>query len=273
MFVTPESKDALLSIPMTDVCSVLGIEMEPRDGRMLVRCPFHPLKLGRIDRNIGNASIVHGTDGHDFIHCFSCGGHGGTIDVVMAVKGIKFFEACEFLAEQFHPELLKYKPAQKFKKVPQCPFSDEELEIIGMHAGTTIEPLGTAENKYSVKHPDDDKYGDINWYDVPYDRLMSTSEIGDPMNDEILVCRTSTYGPRQLFQDDPECFYDMTRDNAIYALRRYRKMAEEISANVPPGSLYEALKDEVTVRAEVCRKIYHLSSNRLHEMQKKKVSA
>ena len=69
MFVTPESKDALLSIPMTDVCSVLGIEMEPRDGRMLVRCPFHPLKLGRIDRNIGNASIVHGTDGHDFIHC------------------------------------------------------------------------------------------------------------------------------------------------------------------------------------------------------------
>lgn len=87
--------ELLTKVPLEDVVTRLGIEIERRGGKTRALCPFHQdtrpsLNLYSSD---GNSSAHY--------HCFACGAHGSAIDLVKEVEGLEFLPAVQWLARQF----------------------------------------------------------------------------------------------------------------------------------------------------------------------------
>jgi len=87
--------DLLTKIPLEDVLSLLGVEMERRGGQTRALCPFH--QDTRPSLNLYSAS--GGSQAH--YHCFACGAHGNAIDIVKHVEGLDFLPAVQWLAKRF----------------------------------------------------------------------------------------------------------------------------------------------------------------------------
>ena len=93
------SVQKLRELPIEGVAERLGLTIKHR--RCL--CQFH-------DDHTPSMSLKGST-----FRCWSCGAHGGTIDLTMQVLGKSFIEACEWLANENNIIIQEYKPASPFK--------------------------------------------------------------------------------------------------------------------------------------------------------------
>lgn len=89
----------LRELPIEGVAERLGLTIKHR--RCL--CQFH-------EDHTPSMSLKGST-----FRCWSCGAHGGTIDLTMQVLGKSFVEACEWLANENNIIIQEYKPSSPFK--------------------------------------------------------------------------------------------------------------------------------------------------------------
>lgn len=89
----------LRELPIDGVAERLGLTIKHR--RCL--CQFH-------EDHTPSMSLKGST-----FRCWSCGAHGGTIDLTMQVLGKSFIEACEWLANENNIIIQEYKPHETLK--------------------------------------------------------------------------------------------------------------------------------------------------------------
>lgn len=89
----------LRELPIEGVAERLGLTIKHR--RCL--CQFH-------EDHTPSMSLKGST-----FRCWSCGAHGGTIDLTMQVLGKSFVEACEWLANENNIIIQEYKPHETLK--------------------------------------------------------------------------------------------------------------------------------------------------------------
>lgn len=89
----------LRELPIEGVAERLGLTIKQR--RCL--CQFH-------EDHTPSMSLKGST-----FRCWSCGAHGGTIDLTMQVLGKSFVEACEWLANEINIIIQEYKPHETLK--------------------------------------------------------------------------------------------------------------------------------------------------------------
>jgi DNA primase len=86
---------SIRNLPFSAVANLLGLDLsrfKQKKHEYQGYCPIHESKEN-------NTCFSYNNDTGTY-HCFSCQAKGrGSIDLVMAVKGIKFSEACEFLSQ------------------------------------------------------------------------------------------------------------------------------------------------------------------------------
>ena len=79
--------EKLRSLPIEQVADALGMGLRWHNAI----CPFH---------NDSHPSL-HFSTSHNTYHCYVCGKHGGTIDLVMHRMNLNFHDACCWLAQAF----------------------------------------------------------------------------------------------------------------------------------------------------------------------------
>lgn len=79
--------DKLRQLPIEKVADALGMGIRWHQAL----CPFHS----------DSHPSLHFSKTHNTYHCYVCGAHGGTIDLVMHRENLKFKEACLWLADAF----------------------------------------------------------------------------------------------------------------------------------------------------------------------------
>lgn len=79
--------EKLRHLPIEQVADSLGMGLRWHNAL----CPFHD------DRH----PSLHFSAAHNTYHCYVCGAHGGTIDLVMHQQNLNFHDACCWLAEAF----------------------------------------------------------------------------------------------------------------------------------------------------------------------------
>ena len=111
----------LRDLPIEGVAERLGL----RVSRHKCLCPFH---------DDHHASLSFKVSKNTF-HCFVCGAHGGTIDLVMCFLNKGFREACRWLADEhcvildeWKPAVIEQKPfdASRYERFFERPFLNEE---------------------------------------------------------------------------------------------------------------------------------------------------
>ncbi len=90
---------AIRSLPIESVAERLGLRVE----RHRCLCPYHE------DSNPSLSFLVS----KNTFRCFSCGAHGGVVDLAMRVLGKGFREACEWLANEHNIIIEQWKPAEQ----------------------------------------------------------------------------------------------------------------------------------------------------------------
>ena len=94
--ITDDSIQTLRDLPIRDVAERLGIEFARGRENGNAHCfNTNAHKHGDRDASLGFIDRVNR------FNCLGCGVHGGTIDLVMQVKGVDFKEACEWLASTY----------------------------------------------------------------------------------------------------------------------------------------------------------------------------
>lgn len=106
----------LRELPVEGAALRLGL----RVNRHKCLCPLH---------GDNRPSLVFNVAKNTF-HCYGCGVHGGTIDLVMLINGMSFLEACEWLADEHNIILTEYQPK---KTKPAKPFDAYRYEHIFKH--------------------------------------------------------------------------------------------------------------------------------------------
>lgn len=79
--------EKLRTLPIEQVADALGMGLRRHNAI----CPFH---------NDSHPSLHFSTQ-HNTYHCYVCGKHGGTIDLVMYMMRLNFHDACCWLAQAF----------------------------------------------------------------------------------------------------------------------------------------------------------------------------
>jgi DNA primase catalytic core len=87
--------DLLAKLPLDGVVQRLGIVTERRGATTQALCPFHEDTRPSLN--------LYPADGPSpaHYHCFACGAHGSSIDLVKKVQGLEFLPAVQWLAQQF----------------------------------------------------------------------------------------------------------------------------------------------------------------------------
>ena len=213
-------KDVLDAVSIEDACELNGIRIRPGDKSVL--CPFHEQRLGKPDRNFGNAFVRHGKNGYGVITCYACGGSGNAIDVTMAAQGMSFCEATDYLAAEKAPWLLNGKIS--LHKKDAFPFTDREMQLLGLGAKKpAFVPVGNADSVYTLKHIQDENSlcYDILWYGVTIDKIISEE------TDAVAMRRLPEMSIRNLFADDPIGFAAIASSKAVEALNWNKKQKAE----------------------------------------------
>ena len=101
----------LRDLPIEGVAERLGLQV----ARHKCLCPFH---------DDHHASMSFSAKRNTY-RCWSCGAHGGPIDLVMNYLGKDFREACRWLADENNIILTEYKPKET---MPPKPFDASRYE-------------------------------------------------------------------------------------------------------------------------------------------------
>ena len=101
----------LRDLPIEGVAERLGLQV----ARHKCLCPFH---------DDHHASMSFSIKRNTY-RCWSCGAHGGPIDLVMNYLGKDFREACRWLADENNIILTEYKPKET---MPPKPFDASRYE-------------------------------------------------------------------------------------------------------------------------------------------------
>ena len=127
-----DKERVLDEVSCVDAATELGLMMKEKSGKVYLECPFHEKMIGKPDRHIGNCVISKDARR---CYCYACNGSGDAIEMVMAVEGLSFCEATDWLAERRAPHLLEDENKKKTRR-RKCPFSDEDFSSIGIHTPT-----------------------------------------------------------------------------------------------------------------------------------------
>ncbi|MFQ5382509.1 MAG: CHC2 zinc finger domain-containing protein [Dehalococcoidia bacterium] len=145
--------------PLEEVMAAHGVNLFPRNGRFVARCPFHEDE---------HPSLVVYPETRSF-HCFGCGAAGDVIDFLRRKEGLGFKEALDRLANGaraqqrprpvrfrlededrvilqaacnlYHSSLLRHPPALRYLEVRRIP---REIAIacrLGFSQGAFLKPL------------------------------------------------------------------------------------------------------------------------------------
>lgn len=95
----------LIDLPIEGVAERLGLRVK----RHLSLCPFHE----------DQKPSLHFNREKNRYRCYVCGAHGRTIDLVMNKEGMKFFDACKWLADGTNVIVEEYQA--KTQKEPERP--------------------------------------------------------------------------------------------------------------------------------------------------------
>ncbi|MFW6025662.1 MAG: CHC2 zinc finger domain-containing protein [Candidatus Woesearchaeota archaeon] len=79
-------------IPILEVAKLVIPDLTRKGNKITALCRHHN------DKNLGNFSI---RPKENYAHCFACGAHLSTIDLVMTYNGLDFYDALEFLYSHF----------------------------------------------------------------------------------------------------------------------------------------------------------------------------
>lgn len=85
--IAKEYIDRLRQLPVEEVADALGMGLRWHQAL----CPFHA----------DSHPSLHFSRQHNTYHCYVCGAHGGTIDLVMHRMNLRFNDACHWLADAF----------------------------------------------------------------------------------------------------------------------------------------------------------------------------
>lgn len=124
-------------IPPTDIQKLVDLPIEEVAGRLglsvrhhVSLCPFHDDKR----------PSLHFNTARNRYHCYVCGAHGRTIDLVAGRLNLKFVEACKWLADEHHL-IVETHQAKEKKRQGTWPVT---LAIEAM-AGLVAQPVLTEE--------------------------------------------------------------------------------------------------------------------------------
>ena len=185
-------KDVLESVSCEDAANMLGLKMVKKGGNTYVQCPFHEKILGKRDAHIGNCSIYdHGKR----CHCWSCGGNGNAIEMVMAYLDLPFKQAVDQLAEGVAPHLIRDQGTDRDKQPRKIyPFTEQELELLGFCFENVQRPVNAAGSAFSVRPG--------NWRSSFYD--WDAEAIGwntlQYEGDHVVLYKTDRMTPSDLFE-------------------------------------------------------------------------
>lgn len=153
----------LRALPLLGVAERLGLSV--KKGRFL--CPAH-------EDHTPSASI---SVSRNTWKCWSCGAHGGTIDLTMQVLGKSFVEACEWLANENNIIIQEYKPHETLKPSETLkPFDANRYSRYFDHPWLSpdackflfaVRHLHPAVVKFCRLNSFRDRKG-INWLQIPY---------------------------------------------------------------------------------------------------------
>ena len=112
--------EKLRQLPIEQVADALGMGLRWHNAL----CPFHS------DRH----PSLHFSAAHNTYHCYVCGAHGGTIDLVMHQQNLNFHDACCWLAEAFGI-FIDEQPSHRFppverRSVPQVVAKEERPAFV-----------------------------------------------------------------------------------------------------------------------------------------------
>lgn len=197
-------------VSIEEACSANGIQIKRRNQ---ILCPAHMERMGKPNTHYGNCLIYTGSNS---FKCHSCGAGGDIFSLTMSARKCGFVEAIKFLAENCCPEAIeddtpKAKPARRRRT--KCPLSTEELELLGLKTSKAVFPIAMSYDMYSAKHPKEGEPG-FGQYLIP-----KATE-----NEEVLLCKTDSLSPEDLFRDDQECFWTIVFGKAQYTLSFCKKM-------------------------------------------------
>lgn len=103
--------------------------------------------------------------------CFSCGAHGGTIDLAMQVLGKGFAEACEWLANEHNVILTKHEAGTQRGQVAEKPFDAQRYERYFEHPWLSAEARRFLFDERHL-HPAVVRFCRLNsfkdWLQIPY---------------------------------------------------------------------------------------------------------
>lgn len=210
-------KDVLNSVSCLDTAYALGLRTKIKGRYTYVECPFHISRIGKPDKCIGNCRI---SDNGKNCYCFSCGGSGNAIEMVMVYEDLNFCEATDWLAQVCAPDLLSDKWKNSISK-KACPYTKEQFDVIGIHTESIPFPV----NMVSSKKTDRENLGNGELlYEESLHHQISGSE---KWNGNILVCKRSSLKIQDLYKEDQKNFYEIIIPKAKAAHKKYMKMLEK----------------------------------------------
>lgn len=251
-----DANEVIDLISIEEACAANGIEI--RRGNQIL-CPAHMIRMGKRNTRYGNCLIYK--DDNRF-KCHSCGAYGNIIDLTMHAQDMNYCDAVDFLAEQCAPYLLKEEKKVKASKKKTCPFSDEDLIMIGIKArGVENNPLMDIPSKWYAN----DSHSDVEdeWYGVEFNKVMSSAEIqgksyrGNPDSPfDCLLVETVPFRISDLFEDDPDAFRLIVTGKAIETMDNCKRLWLRIKELFSKGDpLRDALKLELLNRYNAAKSV------------------
>ncbi len=209
------------------ICDLVGVEMRTKGTVTEVLCPFHD------DQHFGNARI-RGKG----IYCFACSRHYSVFDIVMKQRGVSYFDAFKFVAENTG-DLSNYMVKGSKKKIrpeDQFPLNKEEMEFIGLSDGKTKNVTGFSDIKPSGKQ----KYNSIlnedgTWsYEIYENVVFTMKDLWESSHESTLqllgdkTCEKAEYVHEKLLsarQNDPGVA-DVYEELQKFVVNIYQKLCK-----------------------------------------------
>lgn len=238
-------KQRVLSIPIDEACRANGIEVRRRNQ---ILCPAHLKRMGKRNTNYGNCLIYLDNNRYK---CHSCGASGDVIGLTMEAQGCGFFEAMYFLASNCCPDAIQEHGDTKPKMPKRCPFTNEELMLIGCKSSRAVMPFAEAATAYEVRHPDDNAA----WKGRNVMPVVTS-------DGNVLVCETQTLSVKDLFRDDPIAFQSIVCGKAktaaqlcIDMINRGYQQGEYLSWEHEYSIPHEAFSTLIDMKLEAANRV------------------
>lgn len=187
------------------VAESIGLNVYYRNGKHLIFCPEHN------DKSLGSCFI----SARGYI-CYSCHAHGNVIDLVRKVKGCKFIEACEIIAETCGGlEQYVAEDDGKFKRTDKSRYlSDDECALIGIQNAPVKVLTHITESYEEMK-------------EMQREGIYSV-DMDEESGQYYLLKTVETNPLYRLFLDDQETYFELVAAHCHETLRGYEKLYEKL---------------------------------------------